>query len=294
MNIGRRDFLKLSLAAAAALKLELDVGRLNRVLAADTDPPLIWLQGSGCTGCTMSTLNVVNPTTIDDVLVNKVSMKFNNTVMTSAGEPAMQTLSRAASQYDKQFILVIEGAIPTGNNGNYCIIGEENGIPLTMQQAVLRYGPMAKYVVAAGTCAAFGGIPAAAPNTTGSSTVQAVLANKTLNPVINLPGCPVHPTVLVQSLVDLLLVGMPALDSSNRPILYYFANVHDKCPRRGTSAATKLGQVGCYRKIGCKGPSTRNVCTQIKWNNGVSVCMLSNYPCIGCADASFPANPLTS
>jgi hydrogenase small subunit len=153
---------------------------------------------------------------------------------------------------------------------------------------------MARYVVAAGTCAAFGGIPAAVPNESGSSPVATELANKTLNPVINLPGCPVHPTVMVQSLVDLLLAGMPALDTSNRPVLYYSAEVHSNCPRRGTGGAARPGQIGCYRRIGCKGPSTKNVCTQMKWNNGTSVCMLTNYPCIGCANANFPTNPLTS
>ncbi|MBN1311438.1 MAG: hydrogenase small subunit [Anaerolineae bacterium] len=293
MNIKRRDFLKLSLAAAAALKLKLDVDQLEVALASDADPPLIWLQGAGCTGCTMSTLNVVEPTVIDDVLLNKVSMKFNSTVMSSAGGPAMQALAQAASEYTGQFILVVEGAVPTAADGLYCVVGEDNGALVTIEDAVLKYGPMAKYVVAAGTCAAFGGVAAAEPNTTGSSSVKAVLDNKTLNPVINLPGCPVHPTVMIQSLVDLLLIGMPSLDYYNRPLLYYSNNVHSSCPRRGTGAATAPGEVGCYRRAGCKGQSTENVCTQMMWNNGENVCMLSNYPCIGCADPAFPTNPLT-
>jgi hydrogenase small subunit len=113
MKITRRDFLKWSVAASVALKLTGDIDKINTVLAADTDPPIIWLQGAGCTGCTVSMLNVTNPTTIDNVLTNKVSLKYSSTISTAAGETAMKALEDAANQYNGQFILVIEGAIPS-------------------------------------------------------------------------------------------------------------------------------------------------------------------------------------
>jgi hydrogenase small subunit len=219
MKISRRDFLKWSVAAGVALNVEFNLDNVNTVLAAETDPPIIWIQGAGCSGCTISTLNVTNPTTIDDVLLNKISMKYNSTIMAASGDLAMQTLDQCATQYNGQFILVIEGAVPTGASGNYCIIGEVNGVPLTMQQAVLKYGPMAKYVVAAGTCASFGGVPASGANSTGCQSVKTILTGKTTNPVVNLAGCPVHPTVMIQSLLDLILIGMPAIDN-NRPNKY--------------------------------------------------------------------------
>lgn len=294
MKISRREFLKWSLATAVALNLEFDVDRVNTVLAADTDPPVIWLQGAGCSGCSISSLNVTNPTTIDQVLLNKISMKYNSTLMTAAGDSAMQTLEQAANTYKGNFILVIEGAVPTGASGNYCVIGEQNGVPLTMQQAVLKYGPMAKYVVSAGTCASFGGVSATAPNRTSSTTVKALLSGKTANPVINLPGCPVHPTVLIQTLLDLILIGKPSIDSYNRPTKYYSREIHEVCPRRETSEVSRPGIFGCYEEIGCMGPLCKNVCPSMKWNNGQGWCIGSNYPCIGCANPSFPTNPLLS
>ncbi|AGK95140.1 hydrogenase small subunit [Clostridium pasteurianum] len=292
MKISRRDFLKWSAATAVALNLDLDMGKVNTVLAAETDPPVIWLNGAGCSGCTISTLNVTNPTTIDDVLLNKISLKYDTTLMTQSGDSAIQTLDQSANTYNGQFILVIEGAVPTGSSGNYCVIGEQNGTPLTMQQAVLKYGPMAKYVVAAGTCASFGGVSAASPNSTSCQSVETLLSGKTTNSVINLAGCPVHPTVMVQTLLDLILTGMPALDSNNRPTQYYGRAIHSDCPRLGTGAAGQPGVYGCYKSIGCKGPNTDNVCATMKWNNGVSFCTISNYPCIGCANPTFPTNPL--
>lgn len=293
MKISRRDFLKWSAAVAAALKLNLDMDKLNTVIAAESDPPVIWLQGAGCSGCTISLLNVTNPTTIDDVLLNKISMKYDSTIMTSAGETAMQALENAANQYNGQFILVIEGAIPTGTKKDYCIIGEQNGTHLSMLDALNKYGPMAKYVVAAGTCSSFGGVAAASPNNTSCSPVKTVLSGKTKNPVVNLPGCPAHPTVMVQILLDLILTGMPTLDSNSRPTKYFAKYVHATCPRREGSDASAIGQPGCYEHFGCMGVYCNAPCVSTKWNNGVNWCIGSaNYPCIGCTKPAFPTNPL--
>jgi len=293
MQIGRRQFVTWSIAAAAALSLEYNPANVASVMAAETDPPIIWIQGAGCSGCTVSTLNVTNPTTIDDVLLNKISMKYNSTLMTASGDLAMQTLDQAATQYKGQFILVIEGAVPTGASGNYCVIGEVNGVPLTMQQAVLKYGPIAKYVVAAGTCASFGGVSAAPPNNTSCSTVSTILSGKTTNPVVNLPGCPVHPTVLIQTLLDIVLTGVLPLDTNQRPTKYFGATVHSTCPRLSAQDAAP-GQYGCYEEYGCMGPVTRNVCSTMKWNNGQGWCVGVDHPCIGCSEPTFPTSPLLS
>ncbi|MFZ5986063.1 MAG: twin-arginine translocation signal domain-containing protein, partial [Bacillota bacterium] len=216
MKISRRDFLKWSAVAAAALKLNLDMDKFNTVMAAETDPPVIWLQGASCTGCSISMLNVTNPTTIDDVLLNKISMKFHPNLSTIAGQSAMQAIDSAANLYNGQFILVLEGAIHIGSYKEYCIIGENNGVDVTMYDAVMKYGPMAKYVVSAGTCSAFGGVPKSGVNSSTCASVKTILSGKTANPIVNLPGCPVHPTVLIQILIDLLLTGIPQLDSYNR------------------------------------------------------------------------------
>lgn len=279
--ISRKDFLKLSMAFAGTLSLGTNM--IHAATKGDDNPPLIWLQGSGCNGCSVSTLGVSDPATIDDVLLNVVNMKFHNTVMALAGQEAMASLDDAATQYNGQFILVIEGAIPTGENGAYCIIGTQNGVELTMKDAVAKYGPMAKYVVAAGTCAAFGGVSAASPNDGSVVSVKSFLTN-TQNPVVNLPGCPVHPSVTIKALVALLTTGMPALDSENRPLAFYQSAVHDTCER--------FNRADCFKTTGncCDGPDCYNVCSNFKWNG--KYCMKTNYPCYGCANPNFPSNPL--
>ncbi|MBN2738331.1 MAG: twin-arginine translocation signal domain-containing protein [Spirochaetales bacterium] len=272
----RRDFLKWSVAASGALAL--NTSQIHSDILENDNAPILWLQGAGCTGCSISTLNVSNPATIDIVLLSAVSMKFNNTVMALSGEQAMASLKEAAERYKGEFILVIEGAVPTRDNGNYCIIGEENGNYLTMLQAVRQYGPLARYVVSTGTCASFGGMAAAPPNDSESVPVIQALTNP-VNQVINLPGCPVHPTVVIQTLIDIVTSGMPMLDNENRPVKFYSETVHDSCnPDR------------CFWSEGCKGPDTLNVCSSLMWNK--TLCTYPGYPCIGCASPDFPTNPL--
>ena len=117
------------------------------------------------------------------------------------------------------YILVVEGAIPFGAQGRYCGVGGE----MTIKDAVAHFGQYADLVLAVGTCAAFGGVSAGAPNPTGAKSVSAALAElKLTKTVINLPGCPVHPDWLVGTIVDLIVQGKaPAMDSLGRPTKYF-------------------------------------------------------------------------
>ena len=63
----RRDFLKWSLAASGALAL--NTNQVYGKIIENDNTPVIWLQGAGCTGCSISTLNVNSPASIDIVLL---------------------------------------------------------------------------------------------------------------------------------------------------------------------------------------------------------------------------------
>ena len=213
MNMNRRDFFRWAGASAAILGLTAaDLQNLDKVFAAAGSPPVIWLQGASCSGCSVSLLNSVNPT-IDDVLLNKISMKYHPNLNAGAGDLAIGAVTGTQTSYSGQYILVVEGAIPTGANGKYCTIGQKNGVEWTIYDAVRQLAPRAARVVAVGTCAAFGGIPAAGTNALGVKSVKAVLGNTVSRPVINLPSCPAHPGVMVGTLVDLILGVNLTLDS---------------------------------------------------------------------------------
>ena len=57
MKISRRDFLRFCTASSATLAFStLDLLKLERALAKPNGPTVLWLQGSGCTGCSVSLL----------------------------------------------------------------------------------------------------------------------------------------------------------------------------------------------------------------------------------------------
>lgn len=287
MQITRRVFLKYVCGSAAALGLStLDLSLFDRVLAGAASPAVLWLSGSACTGCSVSLMNAVNPT-IDQVLLNTISLKYHSTLMSAGGDMAVAAArsTGAAGGY----VLVVEGAIPTGSGGKFCYVWDENGQPVTMASAVQSLAAKASQVVAVGTCAAFGGIPAAYAGTAAKS-VSAFLGRK----VVNLPGCPAHPDWIIGSLVQLLSGKAPALDSYSRPTSYYTPQVfHERCPRKETEEAHSFGQQGlCLEELGCKGPKTHADCERRLWNNGQNWCIGANGLCIGCTEPNFPAFPL--
>jgi hydrogenase small subunit len=272
------------MSAAALGVSQLQIDRLDSVLASTTAPPVLWLIGSACTGCSVSLLNATNPT-IDTVLTQTINLKFHPTLMAAAGDLAVNALSttRQAGGY----VLVVEGAVPTASSGRYCYVYDENGAPVPMLTAVKSLAANASTVVAVGTCASFGGMAKACPDTAAQGLSTALGRS-----VVNLPGCPAHPDWIVGSLVALLTGTALPLDSNSRPTAYYKTSViHSRCPRRDGGDASQLGQPGCMEGLGCKGPTAHADCDTRKWNNGRNWCIGANALCIGCTEPSFPAFP---
>ena len=245
---------------------------------------LVWLELTGCSGNIISLLNGENPD-FKYLISQMVNFVYNNSLMAAEGDRAMELLLNAK---DKDFILAVEGAVATKNNGLYNIIGRYQGEPLTALEAVKMLGEKAAHVIAIGACATHGGVSAAKPNPAECVSVQSVLSRK----VIKLPGCPCHPDWFMGTLAHLLLYGEPELDSRDRPLLFYSTLIHDRCPRRSYFDqgifATKLGDSTCMFKLGCRGPVTRIDCPIRQWNQYVNWPIEDDTPCIGCAQFGFP------
>ncbi|MCK4294588.1 MAG: hydrogenase small subunit [Planctomycetes bacterium] len=262
--------------------------------------PVIWVQGAGCTGCSVSVLNAVSPR-IQNLLLDEVvpghqlNLIFHATIMAGQGEPVIEVLKDTEKNRKGGYILVVEGAIPTAEGGAYGSIGERGGQHLTIQQSVEELGKSALLTIALGTCAAFGGIPAAKPNPTGCKGVRDVFADSGIDtPVVNLPGCPLHPEWFTGTIAAILISGTDALELDNlaRPKLFYGSLIHENCPRRADfdkgKFAEKPGDPGCLYKVGCKGHYTYADCPIRQWNNGVSWCIKAGSPCLGCVEPEFP------
>jgi len=262
--------------------------------------PVVWLQGAGCTGCSVSVLNAVSPkfqNLLLDELVpgQQLNLIFHATIMAGQGEPVIEVLKDTEKNRKGGYILIVEGAVPTAENGNYGSIGEKDGRHLTIQQSVEEMGKNALLVIALGTCATFGGIPSARPNPTLCKGVKTIFNEKGIKTaVVNIPGCPVHPDWFVGTISVVLFSGADALelDDLARPKLFYGSLIHENCPRRADfdkgKFAEKLGDPGCLYKLGCKGHYTYADCPLRQWNNGLNWCVKAGSPCLGCVEPEFP------
>ncbi len=245
---------------------------------------LVWLELTGCSGNIISLLDGSNPD-FKYLISQMTDFVYDNSLMATEGESAMEKLM---SMSDKDYILAVEGAVATKNNGLYTVIGRWQGEPVTAQKAIKILGEKALHVIALGACATHGGVSAAKPNPAGCVSVQSVLNRK----VIKLPGCPCHPDWFLGTLAHIILYGEPELDSRDRPLLFYSTLIHDRCPRRSFFDkgifAKKLGESTCMFKLGCRGPVTRIDCPIRKWNQYVNWPIEDDTPCIGCAQFGFP------
>ncbi len=290
-NLSRRDFLRLCGATGTALGLTHAIKpEILEAFAgpAAGQPPVVWLQGGSCSGCSVSLLNSVQPE-IGKVLTDVISLQFHQTLMAAAGEPAMEILPAVKKRYAGQYYLVVEGSVSAGDQKMYSTLGERAGKPISFLEWVQTMAAGAKAVVAVGTCATFGGIPAAGKNPSGSRSVGDVVSGV---PLINVPGCPIHPDRVLGTLVHAIKYGLPELDSLKRPTVFFGKCVHDLCERRPLfddgKFATRLSEPGCLYKLGCKGPMAYNDCPTRKYNNGANWCVGANAPCLACVEPGFP------
>jgi len=287
-QFSRREFMRMG--GQLALAMGLGAGAAPRIaegleeLAAGA-APVIWLQGQSCSGCSVSFLNSRAPSPFA-VLTQYISLRFHSTLSTATGHLAMEVLHKSIEAGGH--FLVVEGAIPAGMP-RACVMGEE-----PMADLVKAAAQKAKAVVAVGTCASFGGIPAAENNPTGAMGAPAFLQKEGIaTPAIRLPGCPAHPDWLVGTLAHVLKVGLPELDKEARPVMFYGRLIHDQCPRfsdyERERFAAKFSDDGCLFKLGCLGVATHADCTYRHWNRGANTCIKAGAPCIGCASPAFAA-----
>lgn len=294
-KLTRREFIRLAAGSAAALSISGFLAPyMKEAIAAGTAPPVIWIQGAGCTGCSISLLNTVHPS-IQEVLLKVISLRYHPNVMAAAGDLAIkEAMFKVANENKGNFFLVVEGAVPTGEDGLFCTVGEENGKPITFERLVKELGSKAKAILAFGTCSAFGGIPATPPNPTGCKPVSEIVKGV---PCVNVPGCPPHPDWMVGTIAHVVLYGdYPELDSFGRPKMFFKGIVHDNCPRRqyfdNGIFARNLSEPGCLLEVGCKGPIAHCDSTTRLWNGGVNWCIKAGAPCIACTEPQFPGWPI--
>ena len=286
--ISRRSFLQLNtrlsvllgLGAAAIPRVAEALDELSQGLA-----PVLWLQGQCCSGCSVSLLDS-EAVTPYKLLTHYISLGFHQTLSAATGGQAVEVVNKITSQGG--YILIVEGAVPD-KMPQACVFGEE-----PFGEQLVRAARLAKAILTAGTCASYGGVPAAENNPTGAVPVPVFLKSRGVDtPVIRVPGCPVHPDWLVGTVVQALKFGLPAVDGLGRPRAYFSKTMHEQCPRfndyEREHFARTYGEDGCFFKLGCAGPITYTDCNLRGWNGGVNSCIRAGAPCVGCGGENFCA-----
>jgi hydrogenase small subunit len=285
----RRSFLKFSSAMAAALALPASYApRIARAVEAAPRLPVIWVRGQTCGGNTESLLRASDPS-VSAMLLETLSIEYHESLLATAGAGTELARTAAMERYPNGYIAVIEGAIPEGAGGAYCLVG---GRPVRDVAREVSDGALA--TIAVGACAFDGGISAANNGQTDAKGIRGVVGDGKL---ITLPGCPMNVVNLTAVIVHYITFHeWPALDPMGRPLSVYGNLIHNQCERRPHfefgEFALSWGDEGaqrgwCLYKLGCKGPEAMGNCPTVRYGEGVSWNIRAGHGCVGCVMPDF-------
>jgi hydrogenase small subunit len=276
-----------------------------------------WLGGMGCDGCSIAAVGATEPS-VEELTTGSIPglplLVLHHYVLSlDSGDHFTHALEEAEEgKLDAPYVIVYEGSIA---DENLTIDGEpwaaEGALPLwspaeerrriPTAEWVRRLSPGAAAVIAIGTCATWGGIPAAAGNPTGSMSVMDFLGKEYRSafglPVINVPGCAPVGDNFTETVAMLLMFlnkqgPLPEFDDVGRPLWQMGETVHRHCPRAGWyeegTFAKEFGDKECLVEIGCWGPVVNCNITERGAVGHMGGCMVSGGVCIGCTMPGFP------
>jgi len=272
---------------------------------------VLWLTtGLGCDGDSLAMTSATNPSLEDLVngcLPGMPPLVLHNPVLAyENGEEFVTAFHDAVRGRLDPFVLVLEGSVPNeeiNGDGHWAGMGidADTGQPILTNTWIDRLAPQAAAVLALGTCAAYGGIPAMRNNPTGAMGLRDYLGSgwraRGGMPIINLPGCPVQPDNITATLLQVVLhlVGMAPpleLDEQGRPTATFGRTVHETCNRAGMAEGGQFadhhGAGQCLVKLGCKGPVARCNVPVRGWTGGIGGCPNVGGICIACTMPGFP------
>lgn len=264
---------------------------------------LLWLQAGSCGGCSMSLLGEAPGDIAGHLRAFGIELLWHPALSEESCDDVLSLLHALESGEKRLDILCIEGAILTGPNGSgrfQLLAGSDR----SMMSWVTALAAKARHLLAVGSCAAWGGIPAGGLNPVDAVGLQyeeeqegGLLGEdyRSLSgqPVINIAGCAPHPGWVLESLGALARgeLGEEALDGFRRPRFFADHLAHHGCARNEfyeyKASAEKLSDRGCLMEnLGCRATRTPGDCGLRSWNGG-GFCAQSGYPCIGCTMPSF-------
>ncbi len=278
---------------------------------------VFWLGGMGCDGCTISVLGATEPS-VEELLTGAlpgvpVLVLHHYAASIESGDHFAHSMEVAEKgALGAPYVIVYEGSVADENltlNGEpwsaegalptWAPFEQRRRIPTT--EWLRRLAPGAAAVIAIGTCACWGGIPAAEGNPTGSISVMDFLGKQYRSafglPVINVPGCAPTGDNFTETVAMVLLflnkqTPLPEFDELGRPAWLFQDTVHRHCQRAGWyeegTFAQEYGDKECLVELGCWGPVVNCNITGRGAVSHMGGCMAAGGICIGCTMPGFP------
>jgi hydrogenase small subunit len=272
---------------------------------------LIWLGGASCEGCTVSVTGATHPK-VEQLLAGaipglpRVELIHGLLSTESGAEWIANLLMAERGELDAPYILTWEGSVldeSAAGAGSWSGLGQDplTGRQVTTSEWLDRLAPGAAAVIAVGTCAAWGGIPAAVGNPTGARGLTDHLGETFRSaagvPVVNIPGCAPLGDNYTETVAALLLhlnglAPLPELDDLGRPAWLFTDTVHSSCNRlryyEEGVFSTEAGGPACLVELGCWGPVVQCNIAERGAIDGHGGCMTMGGICIGCTMPGFP------
>ncbi|MGI9542891.1 MAG: hypothetical protein ACR2MX_06495, partial [Cyclobacteriaceae bacterium] len=276
-----------------------------------------WLAGGSCDGCSIATVGATSPSA-ESLMTGNIPgvpkvILHHPVLAVDAGAKFMADFELAAKgELGAPFVVLFEGSLPNENiaaaDGGYWsglgvreVEGEDIAQPVSTATWLKEMSEHAAAVIAVGTCATWGGVPAAAGSPTEATGITDFLGEDYLSalglPVVNIPGCAPQGDNITETIVSVLLYlhGMgplPEFDELGRPAWLFNETVHRGCTRAGFyeegSFAKEYGDKECLVEVGCWGPVVQCNINKRGAVNHVGGCMNVGAPCIGCTMPGFP------
>jgi len=283
-----------------------------------TEVHVFWLAGMSCDGCSVSVTGATAPS-VEELLGGTIpglpKVVLHHPVLSvDAGSGFVKPFKDAAEgKLGAPYVIVLEGSVPDDQSipegeGYYSAMGaggfdpeSEGEQPNRVTDWLRRLAPDAAACIAIGTCATWGGIPAAVGNVTGSMSMMDFLGKNYSSalgvPVINVPGCAPQGDNFTETVAAVLMFlqgfgPLPDFDELGRPAWLFNETVHRHCPRAGYyeegTFADEFGDQECLVDVGCWGPVVQCNITERGAINHMGGCMVAGGPCIGCTMPGFP------
>jgi hydrogenase small subunit len=295
--LSRREFLRHALSAGALASLSsTSLFRLES-WADGQGPPVVWLEGAGCSGCLVSLANYFDPVSNDGFgqILSKVDLRYAPLFLTASGDAALSQLVEFMNGPSKQIVLLVSGSIP--NRDGFCSVGSFQGEELGFKRALVGLARKALRVAGIGSCACYGGVAGTRTNEPRFAPLEHYLPPSV--PSVFVPGCPAHPDWIVTVLANLISGEPVAVDRYRRPLSLFGRTVCSQCPRLPQKEAGQFAQdpydpALCLKTVGCRGELSFCDAPSRGWNGTGNGCVTGDSICIGCTEPFFPEMPFVA